>query len=238
LTGRSSTPRLRDSNAGLWNTGSPAFAGDDVRSLHKLPGTGQPAYDFSEFSLDYSVNQNYSPTQPVPSGRGRYAIVTERRRGLRWTLAASELELRTKRSQRTAKSCGPGAATLALRWRGILCAGYGGKKGRSPGRARISRKAIARGRPGCLGCTCKTVCFPSPLLAHGSLRVHPAPGFPCALCPREGQRDGKPRAIHAAGMMPLTLKLFEKSNPQTPCRPGDPSPPRLRRGFAPGAPKL
>src|SRR3954464_6804104 len=38
-----------------------------------------------------------------------------------------------------------------------LCGpGNGDNKGRSPGRARISRKAIARGRPGCLGCTCQT----------------------------------------------------------------------------------
>jgi hypothetical protein len=38
-----------------------------------------------------------------------------------------------------------------------LCGcGNGDNKGRSPGRARISRKAIARGKPGCLGCTCQT----------------------------------------------------------------------------------
>ena len=38
-----------------------------------------------------------------------------------------------------------------------LCGlGNGDNKGRSPGRARISRKAIARGRPGCPGCTCQT----------------------------------------------------------------------------------
>ena len=43
-------------------------------------------------------------------------------------------------------------------WRyvgGNYPAGNGGKKGRSPGRSRISRKAIARGKPGCLGCTCQ-----------------------------------------------------------------------------------
>jgi hypothetical protein len=39
---------------------------------------------------------------------------------------------RTKTPQRTAKSCGPGAATLALRWREFL-ADNGGKKGRFPG---------------------------------------------------------------------------------------------------------
>ena len=36
-----------------------------------------------------------------------------------------------------------------------LCGfGNGDNKRRSPGRARISRKAIAWGKPGCLGCTC------------------------------------------------------------------------------------
>src|SRR5665213_4266042 len=40
-------------------------------------------------------------------------------------------------------------------------AGDGGKKARSPGRARISRKAIAQGRPDCLRFTCMLVCaFP------------------------------------------------------------------------------
>src|SRR5262245_38734566 len=39
---------------------------------------------------------------------------------------------------------------------GSLLPHNGGKKGRSPGRARISRKTIARGKPGCLGCTCQT----------------------------------------------------------------------------------
>jgi len=33
-------------------------------------------------------------------------------------------------------------------------ASHGGKKGRSPGRVRISRQTIARGKPGCPGCTC------------------------------------------------------------------------------------
>src|SRR5580765_3984174 len=49
-----------------------------------------------------------------------------------------------------------------------LCgAGNGDNKGRSPGRARISRKAIARGKPGCLGCTCQTRVRSSTTIAHG-----------------------------------------------------------------------
>jgi len=65
---------------------------------------------------------------------GRIAIVTARWRGWRWTLWRQRGASRAdeKRRQRTAKSCGPGAATLALR-RWIFSAGNGGKKGRFPG---------------------------------------------------------------------------------------------------------
>ena len=63
--------------------------------------------------------------------------------------------VRTKTRQRTAKSCGPGAATLASIHAAPWQRGNGDNKGRSPGRVRISRKAIARGKPGGLGCTCQ-----------------------------------------------------------------------------------
>ena len=48
--------------------------------------------------------------------------------------------------KRTAKSCGPDAPTLASRSR-VYPASDGGKKARSPGRSRISRKTIAWGMP-------------------------------------------------------------------------------------------
>ena len=67
---------------------------------------------------------------------------------------ASGVFHRTKTPQRTAKSCGPGAATLALP-AGACSRTTGARKAASPGRARISRKTIARGKPGCLGCTCQ-----------------------------------------------------------------------------------
>src|SRR5215470_8083151 len=75
----------------------------------------------------------------------------------------------------------PGA-TLAE----VLLPATGARKAASPRRARISRKAIARGRPGCLGCTCQIRVLSS-LLSHTVLRAQSAPGFPCALCQREGQ---------------------------------------------------
>src|SRR6201991_4324934 len=95
----------------------------------------------------------------------------------------------TRRSQRTAKSCGPGAATLAsIR---PACAGLATVtiKAAHRGEHEVSRKAIARGKPGCLGCTCqirvhtsatlRTRCcgrsrrpaFPAPSLRRGTTRL-------------------------------------------------------------------
>ena len=98
-----------------------------------------------------------------------------------------------KTPQRTAKSCGSGAATVASIPAGLCWQGNGDNKRRSPGRARISRKAIARGRPGCPGCTREAVCVFSTHCTR-CLRAQSAPGLPCALCQREGQRRCKARA--------------------------------------------
>src|SRR5215475_8282194 len=54
----------------------------------------------------------------------------------------------------------------------------GDNKGRSPGRARISRKAIARGRPGCPGCTREAVCVSFLPIAHGACGRSRRPVFP------------------------------------------------------------
>src|SRR5262249_31866377 len=44
----------------------------------------------------------------------------------------------------------------------------GARKAASPGRVRISRKAIARGKPGCLGCTCQNRVNSYSASAHGN----------------------------------------------------------------------
>src|SRR5262245_64744402 len=73
------------------------------------------------------------------------AIVTERGVGCDGPLQASGgLPAGRKRSQRTAKSCGPGAATLALRRR-EFSAGNGGKKGRFPGESTYKPTNHSRG---------------------------------------------------------------------------------------------
>jgi hypothetical protein len=98
-------------------------------------------------------------------------------RGRRWTRRSQAQRLDFERNQgpapdegkpRTAKSCGPGAATLALP-AGACSRTTGARKAASPGRVRISRKTIARGRPGCLGCTCSlTRVLSFTTFAHGT----------------------------------------------------------------------
>ena len=63
----------------------------------------------------------------------------------------------------------------------------GARKAASPGRARISRKTTRAGKAGMSRLYLSNPCalFHYPL--HTVLRAQSAPGFPCALCPREGQ---------------------------------------------------
>jgi hypothetical protein len=113
-------------------------------------------------------NWEHNPRRPAPT-EGRFAIVTIRRaRDAMDAVASGDPFTGRERSQRTAKSCGPGAATLALsRWSDPPATGA--RKAASPGRARISRKTIARGKPGCLGCTCSSTRVLSfTTFAHGT----------------------------------------------------------------------
>ena len=76
-------------------------------------------------------NQQHFPAIPRPQ-EGRFAIVTDVGCGMRWT----RWRTRRMRRSRTAKSCGPGIPTLMSSLRGDDLAGDGGKKARSPRRAR------------------------------------------------------------------------------------------------------
>src|SRR5919201_507551 len=90
--------------------------------------------------------------------RRRPLILSKRIPGIGW---------QAKRPWRTAKSCGPGAATLAsIR---PACAGLATVtiKAAHRGEHEGNRKTIARGKPGCLGCTCQTRVHLSLLSAHG-----------------------------------------------------------------------
>jgi hypothetical protein len=76
----------------------------------------------------------------------------------------------------------------------------GGKKRRSPGRARISRKTIARGKPGCLGCTCSLTrvlfCATRRTRDCGCIQ---RPAFPAPSRRREGQHRCTTRAKTCRG---------------------------------------
>src|SRR6266568_5589872 len=74
------------------------------------------------------------------------------------------------------------------------------------GEHEVSRKTIARGMPGDFRCDrgdyARVLCF----ISHARLRVHRAPGIPCALC-FLGQMDFvKARAHRAAGPPMLVLR--------------------------------
>ena len=162
----------------------------------------RPILRISELPLDYSVNQYYIPA--IPPAEGRFAIVTIRWAGMRWTLRrqAGSLAGRNRCSVRRSR------VVLAPRpWRlsaPPVRGGNGGKKRRSPGRARISRKAIAWGKPGCLGCTCSACpcashmgcpCAP----AHGIYGRSRRPAFPAPLLSRGATRWNNSREIAPRG---------------------------------------
>src|SRR5438093_5920427 len=83
--------------------------------------------------------------------------------------------------QRTAKSCGSDAPMLASSLREEAQATVSNKPGHR-GEREVSRKTIARGVPGDFRCDrgdyARVLCF----ISHARLRVHWAPGIPCALC--------------------------------------------------------
>jgi len=96
----------------------------------------------------------------------------------------------------------------------------GGKKRRSPGRARISRKTIARGKPGCLGCTCglTRVLFCA-TFAHGtagassarlSLRPLSERGKTNCKAQAESRRENEPVCFHVIASEATLLRLLRK----------------------------
>jgi hypothetical protein len=80
---------------------------------------------------------------------GRFAVVTKRGAGCDGPLPASGVvSCPSKRRRRTVKSCGPGAATLASIPACLCGPGNGGKRGRSPGRARNKPSNHCAGKVG------------------------------------------------------------------------------------------
>ena len=112
----------------------------------------------------------------------------------------------TKRWQRTAKSQGPGAATVASIPAGLCWRGNGDNKRRSPGRLRISRKAVARGKPGCPGRTCQTRVHSLLLQPHTvACGCRRRPAFPAPSLQERAKKDAKPGRNRAAGLRAVVL---------------------------------
>src|SRR5258708_37695854 len=124
---------------------------------------------------------------------GRLAIVTDA--GRDEVDAAARL---TSVLQRTVKSCRSGAPMPASSLREEAQATVSNKPGHR-GEHEVSRKTIARGMPGRSGVTVVTtlVCF---FISHARLRVHRAPGIPCALRFQGRELHAQLGRIHAAGM--------------------------------------
>jgi hypothetical protein len=130
-----------------------------------------------------------------PWQEGRVATVTRREVGCDGlSVLQHACRARTNNTDRTVKSCGSGIPVL-MPCRRASVAHKQGQESRSLGRARISRKAIAQGRPVVAARTCgSAACV---LVARGP-RVRPAPGLPCALYAQEGDSTEITRAVRVA----------------------------------------
>jgi hypothetical protein len=111
-----------------------------------------------------------------PPQEGRIAIVTDVGSGMRWTQRCRE----TSALMRTAKSCGPGAPTLALSFCGKqFLRKRRGQKSPVPGEStKYPLKPLRREGPRRAPPVVTTVCF---LPMHTGRGCELAPGLPCAL---------------------------------------------------------
>jgi hypothetical protein len=106
---------------------------------------------------------------------------------------------RRTRRKRTAKSCGSGAAVLALSPREAkLLGGDGGKRAVLRGEHEVSRKAIAQGRPECFQLPCMLVCIFSSANRTRDRGCSKHPVFPAPSISKRAKRRCKARVFHTA----------------------------------------
>jgi hypothetical protein len=151
------------------------------------------------FHFAFAPNQWLHRAIP-PRAEGRFAIVTdvEAGSGGRERSQHSFWECGRTIASRTAKPCGPGAPTLALSSWSAQCAlwGDGGKRARSPGRARSKPLKPLR-REGRVS-SAEPVVLPRAFFLHADHGCQPVPGLPCALSLVEGLRLQSSGAAGAA----------------------------------------
>jgi hypothetical protein len=113
--------------------------------------------------------------RPVPK-EGRFAIVTNAGRDAVDASGATD----ESAELRTAKSCGPGAPTLALSFVEMICEATVAKEPGHRGEHEVSRKPL-RGESRSDSAEPVCSCAFSYVHLHARPRVQRAPGFPCAL---------------------------------------------------------
>jgi hypothetical protein len=145
---------------------------------------------------------------PIPPGKGTARDRHEPRGGVRWTprhaLTSGASGVRRSRvvlAPRPWRLSAPARAGVATVTTNAAHRG-----------ARISRKAIARGKPGCLGCTCQIRVRSSLPIAHGAAG---AVGARLSLRPLfdEGQRDAKAQAKSRRENENACFHVYEKPSP-------------------------
>ena len=141
-------------------------------------------------------------------------IVTTRCAGCDGRCGVRQFCCRTRTPQRTAKSCGPGAATVASIRAGPCWRGNGDKKRRSPGRARSKPSNHCAGKAGMsrlyLSNPCAFSSHCTRCCGRSQRPAFPAPSFRSLF--GEGQRNCKPRAKNrAARTLPAVVARLERA---------------------------
>ena len=133
---------------GFFSTTTSCGYGPPFAGRQYIPVSRSCELKIGSYRLPRRANHWHSSAQPAPP-RGTFARSSRNVVRVAMDAAASGgFARRAKRPQRTAKSCGPGAATVASILSGLCWGGNGDNQRRSPGRARISRKPL-RGESRC-----------------------------------------------------------------------------------------
>jgi hypothetical protein len=156
-----------------------------------------------------------------PNKEGRFAIVTNVGRGMRWTRVAPG----RKRCSRTEKSCGPDTLTLVSSWR-RQTADDGGKRARLTGES--AKEAVTLSRAGMPDVSGEPVVTNSCVFLYFTREAAGALGARHSPRPPWAEATGKTRADRAAGMRNCICCLkFEsgmalRSPLSSPAKAGDP----------------